>query len=82
MHECFVSFSSASEVMAFVSIATKQFFPIHVEQGDLTTSATSIMSIFSMGLNRPLRVLVADAAEGAARFLSQVQPYLVPCSAV
>jgi len=82
MHECFVSFSSASEVMAFVSIATKQFFPIHVEQGDLTTSATSIMSIFSMGLNRPLRVLVADAGEGAARFLSQVQPYLVPCSAV
>ena len=77
MRECFVSFSSASDVMAFVTIATKQFFPIHVELGDLITSATSIMSIFSMGLNRPLRVLVGDTGEGAALFFSQVQPYLV-----
>jgi len=77
MRECFVSFASAHEVMDFVSIATKQLFPIHVEWGNLKTSATSIMSIFSMGLNRPLRVLVGDAGEGAALFLSQVEPYLV-----
>ena len=77
MRECFVSFSSASEVMAFVSIATKQFFPIHVERGDLRTSATSIMSIFSMGLNRPLRVVIPDSEVDAAHFFSLVQPYLV-----
>ena len=77
MRECFVCFASAKDVMDFVSIATKHFFPIHVERGNLKTSATSIMSIFSMGLNRPLRVLVSDTGEGAMHFLSQVQPYLV-----
>ena len=77
MRECFVSFTSAHDVMDFVSIATKQLFPIHVERDTMQTSATSIMSIFSMGLNRPLRVLVWDTGEGAAQFLSQVSPYLV-----
>ena len=77
MHECFVSFATARDVMDFVTIATKQYFPIHVERDSMQTSATSIMSIFSMGLNRPLRVVVWDAGEGAARFLSQVKPYLV-----
>ena len=61
MRECYVSFASAKEVHEFVSIATRQFFPIHVEQEDLRLNAKSIMSLFCMGLNRPFRVVMADA---------------------
>lgn len=77
MCECYVRFTSADDVKNFVSIATKQYFPIHVERGNLKTSATAIMSLFSMGLNCTLRVILGDAGEGADAFLSQVQPYLV-----
>ena len=77
MSECYVRFTSAHDVMEFVSIATKQYFPIHVEQGNMKTSATAIMSIFSMGLNCPLRVVLAAADDAAEAFLAQVRPYLV-----
>ena len=77
MGECYVSFSSASEVMEFVSIATRQYFPIQLEMDNLRTSATSIMSIFAMGFNRPLRVVIADSNADASLFFSQLAPYLV-----
>ncbi len=77
MRECYVSFSSASEVMEFVAIATRQYFPIQIELENLCTSATSIMSIFAMGFHRPLRVVVADADADASLFFSQVAPYLI-----
>lgn len=77
MHECFVSFASATDVLDFVSIATRQYFPIHVERENMRASATSIMSLFCMGLNRPLRVVVADPGADAAPFFTAVEPYLV-----
>lgn len=77
MREYYVSFASAAEVHEFVAIATRQFFPIHVERENHRTDAKSIMSLFSMGLNRPLRVVIADAEADATPFLSAVQPYLV-----
>ena len=77
MREYYVSFASATEVHEFVSIATRQFFPIQVERENLRTDAKSIMSLFSMGLNRPLRVVIADAEADATYFLSAVRPYLV-----
>jgi len=77
MSECYVRFTSAHDVMEFVSIATKQYFPIQVEYGDLKTSATSIMSIFSIGFHCPVRVVLPAAGEHAEAFFSQVQPYLV-----
>ena len=79
MRECFVSFASAAEVMEFVTIATKQTVPIQVEYSTMQPSATSIMSIFSMGFHRPLRVIGGDAGAEAARVLDQVRPYLVAC---
>ena len=77
MREYYVSFASAKEVHEFVSIATRQFFSIHVERENLRTDAKSIMSLFSMGLNRPLRVVISDAEADATPFLSAVRPYLV-----
>lgn len=77
MRECFVSFASARDVLNFVEIATKQFFPIRVEQENMQTDATSIMSLFCMGLNRPLRVIIGDPDADLTTFLSQVEPYLV-----
>ena len=77
MRECVVSFSSAMEVHEFVSIATRQFFPIRVEWENTLADAKSIMSLFSMGLNRPLRVVVCDPAVDPAPFFSAVAPYLV-----
>ena len=76
MHECYVSFASALEVYDFVSIATKQEFPIKVERGDLKTDAKSIMSLCSMGFNRPLHVLMPANAD-ADGFLSAVRAYIV-----
>lgn len=76
MRECYVSFASALEVHEFVSIATKQHFPIQVERGNLLTSAKSIMSLCSMGFNRPLHVLFPAAAD-SADFLSAVRPFVV-----
>ena len=76
MCECYVSFASALEVHEFVSIATKQQFPIQVERDNLLTSAKSIMSLCSMGFNRPLHVLFPAAADSAA-FLTAVRPYVV-----
>jgi len=76
MRECYVSFSSAIEVHDFVSIATKQFFPIRMEQGNLQTDAKSIMSLCSMGFNRPIHMLFPDTAD-AGEFLAAVKPYMV-----
>lgn len=77
MQEFFISFSSASEVHDFVNIATKQYFPIQVERENQSTDAKSIMSLFSMGLNRPLRLLIPDAGAETEGFLSAVQAYLM-----
>lgn len=76
MRECYVSFASALEVHEFVSIATKQYFPIVVEHGNLKTNAKSIMSLCAMGFNRPLHVLIPAEADAAA-FFSAVTPYTV-----
>ena len=76
MRECYVSFASAIEVHEFVSIATKQQFPIQVERDNLLTNAKSIMSVCSMGFNRPLHVLFPAAADSSA-FLKAVRPFVV-----
>ena len=75
MCECTISFSTPMEIRDFVTLATRQTFPIHVENGGLKTSATSIMSLFCMGLNRPLRVLSAASEDDAAYFLAALAPY-------
>ncbi|MBP3633830.1 MAG: HPr family phosphocarrier protein [Oscillospiraceae bacterium] len=76
MRECYVSFTSALEVHDFVSIATKQYFPIQVERDNLRTDAKSIMSLCSMGFNRPLHVLIPESADSDA-FFAAVEPYTV-----
>lgn len=76
MKEYYVSFSSAAEVHEFVSIATRQLFPVQVERNNQCSDAKSIMSLFSMGLNRPMRLVLPDTGADAAGFLSAVQPYL------
>lgn len=75
MREYYVSFSSASEVHSFVSLATRQLFPVQVERDELCTDAKSIMSLFTMGLNRPLRLVLPEGDN--AGFLSAVEPYLM-----
>ena len=75
MCECTVSFTTPIEIRDFVTLATRQTFPIHVEHGGLQTSATSIMSLFCMGLNRPLRVLSAASEDDPAHFLAALAPY-------
>ena len=77
MCECVVKFSDPMEIRDFVTLATRQAFPIRVEHGGLTTSATSIMSLFCRGLNRPLRVFSTASGDDAARFLEALAPYLV-----
>lgn len=76
MRECYVSFASALEVHDFVSIATKQYFPIQVERDNLRTDAKSIMSLCSMGFNRPLHVMIPESADADA-FFTAVEPYTV-----
>lgn len=78
VQECYVLFQSVSDIRDFVSLATKQRFEIRVEQGNLSTSATSIMSVFCMGLNRPVRVLIADAQADTAAFFRALQVF-APC---
>lgn len=75
MQECYVLFQNVSDIRDFVALATKQRFEIRVEQGNLRSSATSIMSIFSMGLNRPVHVLVADDKADAATFFQAVRVF-------
>ncbi|MBQ9967468.1 MAG: hypothetical protein IJO88_01940 [Oscillospiraceae bacterium] len=76
MRECYVSFASALEVYDFVSIATGQGFPIKVECAGLKTDAKSIMSLCSMGFNKPLHVLLPANAD-AEDFFSAVRAYIV-----
>ena len=76
MRECYVSFASALEVHEFVNIVTKQFFPVQVEHGSMKVNAKSIMSLCSMGFNRPLHVLFPEQADADA-FLTAVSPYVV-----
>ncbi len=77
MHDCYVSFASAADVKEFVEIAMKQYFPVHAEQDGLKTDAKSIMSLFSMGLNRPIHVVVGETDADTTNFLSQMAPFLV-----
>ena len=76
MRDCYVSFASAMEVHDFVSIATRQHFPIQVERDNLKTDAKSIMSLCSMGFNRPLHVTLPECPD-ADEFLAAVKAYLV-----
>ena len=76
MCDCYVSFASALEVHEFVSIATRQYFPIRMEQGNLQTDAKSIMSLCSMGFNRPIHMFYPATAD-AGEFLAAVKPYMV-----
>ena len=75
MREYYVAFASAAEVHEFVAIATRQFFPIHVERENHRTDAKSIMSLFSMGLNRPLRVALPMPKQ-------MPPPSCLPCSLI
>ncbi len=68
MRDCIVSFCSVAEIREFVALATRQPQPIRVERGSHGASATAIMSIFSMGLNTPLRVVAPDVPEMADFF--------------
>lgn len=77
MRECYVSFASAADVKEFVEIAMKQYFPVHAEQEGLKTDAKSIMSLFSMGFNRPIHVMVDETDADTSSFFSQVSPFLV-----
>ena len=77
MSECFVSFATPSDVRDFVAIATKQIFPIEVEHGNMKTNAKSIMSLFSMGLNRRLRVVIGDKDADASTFFMALTPFMV-----
>jgi len=74
LHECYLSFSSVDEIRDFVSLATRQTFPITLESGSLRVRATAIMSIFSMGLHTPLRIAMPKTPE-TATFLSAIAPY-------
>ena len=74
MGECFVSFSSVKDVHAFVTLATRQIFPLHVEDGQMHTDGKSIMSLCCMGLNRPLRVRYPLEEQG---FLRDVAAFLI-----
>ena len=76
MRECYVSFASALEVHDFVAIATRQRFSIRVERDHMQADAKSIMSLCSMGFNRPLHVMIPEQADAEA-FLSAVKPYTV-----
>ncbi len=76
MRECYVSFASALEVQDFVSIATKQQFFIQVERDNMRTNAKSILSMCSMGFNRPLHLILPESADTEG-FLSAVKAYLV-----
>lgn len=76
MCECYVSFASALEIQEFVAIATRQYFPIRVEKGSLQADAKSIMSLFSMGFNCPLHVVLPEQADVSA-FLTAVRPFVV-----
>ena len=75
MRECFVSFASATQVQDFVNIATKQTFAIQVVLDQMTANAKSIMSLYSMGLRRRLKVLLPETVD-AEDFLQAVKPYL------
>lgn len=68
MRDCVVSFCSVAEIRDFVALATRQPCPVRVEHGGHGASATAIMSIFSMGLNTPLRVVAPDVPEMAEFF--------------
>lgn len=76
MRDCYVSFTSATDVREFVEIAMKQYFPIHAEQDGLQTDAKSIMSLFSMGLNRPIHVVVGETDADTSSFFAQVTRFL------
>ena len=76
MRECFVSFASAGDVREFVEIVTRQPFSIRVENDRLQTDGESIMSLFCMGLHRPLRVLYPEDAD-TAQFLQALRPFLL-----
>ena len=77
MPECFVQFQTVEDVREFVSLATRFLHPVQVTRGNYSVSATSIMGLFSMGLNRPLRVTVLDRDADPSGFFSDLGPFRV-----
>ena len=77
MPECFVKFQSVEDVREFVSLATRFLHPVQVTRDNYSVSATSIMGLFSMGLNQILRVTVMDRDADPSGFFSDIRPFRV-----
>ncbi len=75
MGECFISFASVKDIQDFVSINTRKFFSVFVDNGQLHTDGRSLMILCCMGLNRPLKVRFPAAEAGD--FLQAVKQYLI-----
>ena len=68
MRDCYLSFSTVDEIREFVSLATRQSFPIEIEHGSHRASATAIMSLFCMGLHTPVHVVAPNVPESISFF--------------
>mgnify|MGYP003295703600 CR=1 FL=1 len=74
LRECYISFDSAAQIRDFVSLATRQPCPVRVQRDGFDTIATSIMSLFGMGLHTILCVVAPNVPE-MADFFTQLSAY-------
>ncbi len=77
MREFQVKLSSFDEVRQFVSLTTRQSYPIHVAVGDDLTNAKSLIGFFTMDLSKPVSVRIEDDQADITPFLTAIAPFRV-----
>ncbi len=74
-HSFYVSMHSVNDVEAFVSLASVQPFDVTVTVEDHRINGKSLMGVFTLDLNQPVRVW-ADCSEGEfSAFQAQAQQF-------
>jgi phosphotransferase system HPr-like phosphotransfer protein len=73
-HEIDIKFNSISEVKDFVDIVAGFNFDIDLESGRYVIDAKSIMGIFSLDLNKPIKMVAYT--EDASELIKAVKEYI------
>lgn len=76
MKEYTVVFRSVKEIGMFVSIANRQPFAIQILEGENVFDAKSILGLFDVHLNTPLRVHIDNSCSNPQPFLDAIAPYI------
>ena len=75
MQKIKVLLSTGDKVNRFVAAVSKYRFPIHMSTGRYRVDAKSLIGIFSLNLEKPITMEIADDGEEGGRLIEEMKPF-------